>query len=89
MRTRRNVGLTANDWFDPSLLRLLIKFDGSEEIAVIGHRYRWHPEFPRFFHQLFHPDGAIKQRILGVEVKMNEGIHKSAEERGGTGERVS
>ena len=73
-RARRHVGLDADDRFDPGVRRRLIKFDRPVEVAVIGDRDRGHLEFRRFFHQLLHPHRAIEERILGVEVEMNEGV---------------
>src|SRR6266404_7386266 len=74
MGTWRHIRLAADDRFDPRLGRLLIKLDGPEKISVIGHSDRRHPEFRRPFHQLFRSHSAIEQRILGVEVEVNEGV---------------
>jgi hypothetical protein len=41
---------------------------------VIGDCDGRHFEFGRFFHQLFHSNRAVEQRILGVQVQMNERI---------------
>ena len=74
MRTRGDVRFAANDRFDSGALRFLVKFDRAIQIAVIGHRDRGHLEFSRFFHQLFHPDRAIEQRIFGVQMQVNERV---------------
>ena len=58
----------------PALRRRLIKFNRSVEVAVIGNRDRRHPHCGRFFHQLLHPHRAVEERILGVEVQMNERV---------------
>jgi hypothetical protein len=74
MRSGRDVGLTTDDRFDPGTRRFLVKFNRAKQIAVIGNRDRRHLEFGRFFHQLFHSDRTVEERILGVKVKMNERI---------------
>jgi len=74
VRARRDVGFAANDRFHPGILRFLIKFDRAEKVSVIGHRHRRHLEFLRLFHQLFHSNRAIEQRIFGMEMKVNKRI---------------
>ena len=74
VRARRDVCFATDDRFHPGILRFLIKFDRAEKISVIGHRHRRHLEFLGAFHQLFHPNRTIEQRIFGMEMKMNERI---------------
>ena len=59
--TGRHVGFAADDRLDPGVLRRLIKLDRAVEISVIGNGHRRHPKFPRFFHQLVHPDGTVEK----------------------------
>ena len=73
-RTGRHVSFATNDRLDAGARRFLVKFDRAEEISVIGDGDRRHLEFLRFFHQLLHPHRTIQERILGVQVEMNEGI---------------
>ena len=75
-RTRRHVGLAADDRSDACRRGLLIKFNRSVEVAMVSNRDRGHAEFHRFSHQLFHPHRPIKQRIFSVQMEMNEGVRR-------------
>jgi len=55
-------------------LCFLIEFNRAEQITVVRDRHGRHFEFSRFFHELFHPDTPIQQRILSVQMEMNERI---------------
>ena len=74
VRSGRDICLATNNRFDSRLRRFLIKFDRAKKIPVIGDRHGRHLEFGRFLHQLPHPHRAIKQRILGMQMQMNEGV---------------
>jgi hypothetical protein len=41
---------------------------------VIGDRDRRHLKFSRLFHQLFHPDSAIQQRVFSMQMQVNERV---------------
>ena len=41
---------------------------------MIGDRDGGHLEFGRLFHQLFHSDRTVEQRIFGVQMQVNERI---------------
>ena len=73
-RARRHVGLAADDRLDPGGRRRLVKFDRAVQVAVVGDRDRRHLQFGRLFHQLLHPHRAIEERVLGVQVEVNEGV---------------
>jgi len=81
---RREVGLAADDGLDPRLFRLLIKVDRPEDVAVIGHRDRRHLAALGLFHQLLDPHRPIEEGILGVQMKVNEGVGRHR--RGGRAE---
>ncbi len=74
MRAGRDVGFATNDRFYSRPGRFLVKFNRAKQIAVIGDRDGRHLEFGRFFHQLFHSDRTVEQRIFGVQMQMNERI---------------
>ena len=74
VRSRGNVGFATNDRLHARASCFLVKFNRAVQIAVIRHRNGGHFEFSRLFHQLFHPDTAIQQRILSVQMEMNERI---------------
>ena len=73
-RTRRHVGLATDDRLHPRILRRLVKFNRTEKISVIGYRHRWHPEFRDLFHQLRHSNRTVEERVLRMQVEMNEGV---------------
>ena len=77
-RARRDVGLDPDDRFDPGRGGRLVKFNRSMQVAVISDRDRGHLEGGDFLHQLFHPHGAIEQRVFGVQMKVDEGISRHA-----------
>ena len=74
MQAGRHVHLAADDRLDPGFSGLLVELDRAEDVAVVGHRHRRHPEFRRFLHEFPDAHRAIQQRVLGVEVEVNEGI---------------
>ena len=78
VRTRSNVGLAADYRLDAGAFCFLIKFNRAKKIAVIGHGHGRHLEFLRFFHQLLHPNRSVEQRILSMQMKMNERIARHA-----------
>ena len=78
-RTRRHVSLHADDRLDPGLGRRLVKFNRAMQVAVIGNRDRRHRHFGRLLHQLLHSHRPVEERILGVQVEMNEGIERHAQ----------
>ena len=69
---RSHVGFTADDGFDAELDRGLIKFDGAEQVAMIGHAERRHFIFRCFLDQLFDTAGAVEETVLGMDVKVDK-----------------
>jgi hypothetical protein len=74
VRTGRDIRFATDDGLDARALGLLIKLNRSKKIAMIGHGHRGHLEFRRLFHQLPHPNRTVEQRILGVQVQVDERI---------------
>src|SRR5207244_13301149 len=74
MRTGGHISFATNDRFYPGSLRFLVKFNRAKQIAVVRDRDGRHLVFSRLFHQLFHPDTAVQQRIFSVQMQMNERI---------------
>ena len=74
VRNRCDVGFAANDWFYAGATCFLVKFNRPKQIAVIGDRNGRHFEFSRLFHQFFHSNSAVQQRVFGVQMQMNERI---------------
>jgi hypothetical protein len=67
-----HIEFAADDGFYARLVRLLIKIDGAEHIAVIGHRHRRHLILFYPFKKIIEPDGSIEKAILGMHMKMNK-----------------
>ena len=67
-----DVDLAPDDGLDPTPARLVVKRDGGEQIAVFGHRDRRHLEALYLVQQLPDATGAIEQRELGMQMKVNE-----------------
>jgi hypothetical protein len=70
---RGDIKLRADDRLDPGFFTFCVKFDGAEHTAVIGNRHGRHVEIFGFFNKILKPDGAVKEGILGMEMKMNKG----------------
>ncbi len=68
----RDINLAADDGLDAFFARGLVKINRAVHRAVIGDGERGELQFMRFFHQPVQPAGAIEQRILGVQMKMNK-----------------
>ena len=74
VRSRRDVRFASDNRFHAGALSFLIKLDRAMQIAVIGNRNGGHSGFGCLFHQLLHPDRSIQQRVLGVQMQMNERV---------------
>ena len=68
----RNVRLDPQDGLDALLPAGLVEGDGAEQVAVVGQCDRVHAEAGDPVHQGLHPVASIEQRVLGVEVKVDE-----------------
>ena len=85
-----DVGLAAEDRLDPVGLGRLVELDGAEHVAVVGHRHGLHPPLRDLRAQVRHPDGAVEQAVLGVQVQVREVADARGVARlvGGHGRRV-
>ena len=72
---RSNVHLTAENRIDSPLPRLIVKDDRREHVAVLGNRERRHLELHRAVEELLDAARAVEQRVLGVQVQMDEISH--------------
>ena len=76
----RHVRLDAEDRLDVLLPAGLVEGDGAEQVAVVGQRYRVHAEPGDAVDQGAHPVAAVEQRVLRVEVEVDEvGRHARCE----------
>ena len=75
------VDLAAEDRLHPRLLAGLVELDRAEQVAVVGHRHRRHPELLRLGRDLLGPGHPVEERVFGVQVEVDEGVGHRA---GGT-----
>ncbi len=79
VRIRGHVHFATDDRVDARALRLLVKFDRAEEVAVVRDGQRRHPVFLRFFHRLRDPHRAVERRVFGMAVEMDKRVGRHAE----------
>src|SRR5688572_25615105 len=68
----RNINFATDDRFDSFLPGGFEKIDGTIQHTVIGDRQRGETQIASLVHQPIEAAGAVEQRILGVQMKMNE-----------------
>ena len=71
-RAGGDIDLAPDDGLHLCLLRRLIKLDRPEEVAVVGQGDGRHPELRRLADELIHPDRPVQQRVLAVDMEMDE-----------------
>ena len=69
---RRDVDLAAENRVDAPLARLVVKDDRREHVAVLGDRERRHLQLDRAVEQLLDAAGAVEERVLRVQMQMDE-----------------
>jgi hypothetical protein len=75
----RDVDFAAEDGGDAALLACLVELERSEHVAVVGHGDGAHAELFRAVGELADADGAVEERVLGVDVEVDElGGHRRA-----------
>jgi hypothetical protein len=62
----RDVDFAAEDRIDATLAGFVVKDDGREHVAVLGHGQRGHLELGRTIEKLADAARAVEQRELGV-----------------------
>src|SRR5262245_28478614 len=67
-----NVELAADNRLDSLRQGLVVKVSRAENVAVIGYGNCRHVERFDALHQLLDVAGAIQQRVIGMQVEMNE-----------------
>jgi hypothetical protein len=73
-RASRDIQLTANNWFNPYLLRSIVKFDRPMQVSVIGHGDCRLPQVASPSQYFCDFICTIKQAVLSMEVEMSECI---------------
>ena len=71
-RPGSNVDLAAEDRLYLYLLCRLIELNRPEEISVVGESDGRHLKGGRLLDQLLHSDRSIQQRILAMDMEVNE-----------------
>ena len=72
-RTGGDVDLASDDRLHLRFLGGLVELDRAEEISVVCQGDRRHAKLGRLPHELLHPDGSIQERILAMDVQVDEG----------------
>ena len=67
----------ADNRLDSLLECLLVKLHHAKKVAVIGQRNRRHTQFGALPHQHRDPHGTVDDRVLGVQMQMNEALRHS------------
>ena len=78
-----DVDLAADDGLDAGLLRGVVELDRAEHVPVVGHRERRELEGGGLGHQAVQAARRVEQRILGVQVQMDEVGHGGRKDRSG------
>ncbi len=68
----RQVSLASDNRLDSVLNRFFVELDGSEHVAMIGNRHRFHTRFFGMRQQRPNLIGTIEQAVLSMNVQMNE-----------------
>ncbi len=74
-----DVDLAADDRLHARSLRLLEELDRARHRAVIGQRDRRHLELGGPLDEIRDPAGPVEDRVLGVDVEVDEGCFRHAE----------
>lgn len=75
-RTYSYNGYTWINRLDPLLAGLVVEDDGREQVPVLGDRHGGDLPAGRLLEQFVNPARAVEQRVLGVEMKVNELSHR-------------
>ena len=80
----RNVHLATDDRLDAALAGLVVKHDGREQVAVLRYGHRRHLQARGLVQQLPDAARAVQQRVLRVQMEMDElGVHSHSIVDGG------
>ena len=72
MIARRDVHLATDNRFDPFGESRAVELEGAKDIAVVGHGHGRHPELGDLFRKFGNPDRRVEQRVVRVQVEVNE-----------------
>ena len=76
---RGEIDFAAEDRLHAGLVALLVEFDRTVEVAVVGHRHGRHAEFLGAFGEILDADHAVEEGKFGMQVEVDEGIrHRAA-----------
>ena len=75
----RDVGLAAEDRLHARGARLLVELRRAEQVAVVGHADRALPQLLHLREERRELDRAVEQRVLRVQVQMDESILRDQE----------
>ena len=72
--SRRHVGLETDDRLHASVLAVRVEIEGTEQVTVIRQADRRLPEARGLLRHRFRLRSSVEHRVLGVIVKVHEGI---------------
>ena len=75
MVARSHVYLTPYDRPDTGFDRGFVELKRTKKVAVICHRHSGHSEARNLSSKVGNPDRRIEQRVVGVEMEVDEGRH--------------
>ena len=67
-----DVEFAADDGLDAVFVGGVYEMHGAEDISVVGHGNGGHAEFLYALAELFHVAGAVEERVIGMEVQVDE-----------------
>ena len=67
-----DVKLASDNGFDAFFVSRIDEMHGSKNIAMIGHGHGRHPELFHAMDKLFDVAGAVKERVIGMEMQVDE-----------------
>ena len=74
--SRGEVGLHPYYGLYPLILHSLVELVGAEEVAVVRNSYRLVSELLGLLDEVLYLYGPVEERVLGVEVEVNEVFHR-------------
>ena len=71
-----DVKFAADDRLDARFLRRIHEMHRAKNVAVVGHGHGRHAQFLDPLAQLFYVAGAVEQRVIGMQMQMDELRHE-------------
>ncbi len=82
MVTRGHVHLAPNNRADTGFNRGFVELEGTEKVTVICYRHGGHSKAGNLSSKVRNPDRGIEQRVVGVEMEVDEWRHFGSSDHG-------